>query len=174
MQENIINLDKIKSNYKNESLIKIQNNFKPKLSIILNSIDKKINSKEIIMNEIKEEGEKPVEIYNNTEILQDKRKSIKPILILNGNRRKTNKKITFIKNNLKRFSIQNKLPSINKSFGDIHKKFNPKSFNRTKTTNYSQDINTTQTNPETLQKTRNSKSFIINNGNQLQNNFIYK
>ena len=170
MQEKIINLDKIKSNYKNESLIKFQNNFKPKLSIILNSIDKKINSKEIIMNEIKEEGEKPVEIYNNTEILQDKRKSIKPILILNGNRRKTNKKITFIKNNLKRFSIQNKLPSINKSFGDIHKKFNPKSFNRTKTTNYSQDINTTQTNPETLQKTRNSKSFIINNGNQLLNN----
>ena len=53
---------------------------------------------------------------------------IKPILILNKDKKKQNKKITFIKSmNMKRFPLLNKLPDINKSFinsrNEINKKF---------------------------------------------------
>ena len=178
MQKNILNLDRMKSDYKSESLIKFQKNFKPKLSLIMNSTEGKIISEEqdITDNEKKEEKEKPIIIYNNTEINREKNKNIKPILILNGQKRRTNNKITFIKNNVKKFSVQNKLPNINKSFFDIHNKFSHKRFNKTQTTNYSPNKNFPQTHShqETLQKNRNSKSFIINHGNQLHNNYKNK
>ena len=174
MQKNILNLDRMKSDYKNESLIKFRKNFKPRLSLIMNSTEGKIISEEqnITENEKKEEKEKPIIIYNNTEINREKNKNIKPILILNGQKRRTNSKITFIKNNIKKLSVQNELPNINKSFFEIYNKFNHKSFNRTKTTNYSPNKNSPQTHShqETLQKNRNSKSFIINHGNQFKNN----
>ena len=42
MQKNLMNLDKLKSNYKNESLIKFQKNFKPKFSLINNTFDNEL------------------------------------------------------------------------------------------------------------------------------------
>ena len=165
MQKNIINIDKIKNNnHKNENLIKFQKHFKPRIYLMLNFNNEKNISKEKEITNGKKEEDKPIMIYNNTEIDQEKNKIIKPILMSNGQKRKTNKKITFIKNNLKRFTVQNKLSNINKSFGDIHNTFNHKNFNRT---------NTSQINPreETVQKTRNSKSFIINEESQLDNNY---
>ena len=175
MQKNLINLDKIKHDYKNENLIKFQKHFNPRLSLILNSNDIiNISKEKGNTTDEKKEEDKPVMIYNNTEINQEKNKIIKPILVYNGQKRKTNKKITFIQNNLKRFTVQNKLPNINKSFVDIHNKFNHKKYNRTNTTNYSPNTNSSRinSNQETLQKYRNSKSFIINEKNQLQNNLL--
>ena len=172
MQKNIINLDRIKTDYKNENLIKFQQNFKPRLSLILNSSNEKDISKEKeTTRDGKQEEDKPIMIYNNTEINQEKNKIIKPTLILNGQKRKTNKKLDFIQNNLKRFTVQNKLPNINKSFGDIHNQFYHKKFNRTNTTNYFPEKNSSQINPrkEKFQKRRNLKSFIINEESQLDN-----
>ena len=176
LQKNLIDLERRKSYNKNDNLIKLPEQLKPSLSLMLNFNDVKNISKEnaITGNEKKEE-DKPVKIYNNTEINQEKNKVIKPILIYNGQKRKTNKKITFIQNNLKRFTVQNKLPNINKSFVNIHNKFNNKKLNRTNTTNttnYSSEKKSSQINlsKQSLPKQRNSKSFIINQENQLLDN----
>ena len=176
LQKNLIDLERRKSYNKKDNLIKLPEQLKPSLSLMLNFNDVKNISKEnaITGNEKKEE-DKPVKIYNNTEINQEKNKVIKPILIYNGQKRKTNKKITFIQNNLKRFTVQNKLPNINKSFVNIHNKFNNKKLNRTNTTNttnYSSEKKSSQINlsKQSLPKQRNSKSFIINQENQLLDN----
>ena len=176
LQKNLIDLERRKSYNKNDNLIKLPEQLKPSLSLMLNFNDVKNISKEntITGNEKKEE-DKPIKIYNNTEINQEKNKVIKPILIYNGQKRKTNKKITFIQNNLKRFTVQNKLPNINKSFVNIHNKFNNKKLNRTNTTNttnYSSEKKSSQINlsKQSLPKQRNSKSFIINQENQLLDN----
>ena len=176
LQKNLIDLERRKSYNKNDNLIKLPEQLKPSLSLMLNFNDVKNISKEnaITGNEKKEE-DKPVKIYNNTEINQEKNKVIKPILIYNGQKRKTNKKITFIQNNLKRFTVQNKLPNINKSFVNIHNKFYNKKLNRTNTTNttnYSSEKKSSQINlsKQSLPKQRNSKSFIINQENQLLDN----
>ena len=176
LQKNLIDLERRKSYNKNDNLIKLPEQLKPSLSLMLNFNDVKNISKEntITGNEKKEE-DKPVKIYNNTEINQEKNKVIKPILIYNGQKRKTNKKITFIQNNLKRFTVQNKLPNINKSFVNIHNKFNNKKLNRTNTTNttnYSSEKKSSQINlsKQSIPKQRNSKSFIINQENQLLDN----
>ena len=176
LQKNLIDLERRKSYNKKDNLIKLPEQLKPSLSLMLNFNDVKNISKEntITGNEKKEE-DKPVKIYNNTEINKEKNKVIKPILIYNGQKRKTNKKITFIQNNLKRFTVQNKLPNINKSFVNIHNKFNNKKLNRTNTTNttnYSSEKKSSQINlsKQSLPKQRNSKSFIINQENQLLDN----
>ena len=175
LQKKLINIDRKKSSFKNGNLIKFQEQFKQRLSLMLNNFnDEKYISKEkeITGDDKKEEGDKPIKIYNNTEINQEINKNIKPNLIHNGQKRKTNKKISFFQNNLKRFTVQNKLPNINKSFVDINNKFNHKKLNRTNTTNYSKEKKSSQINPskETLHKQRNSKSFIIKQENKLLDN----
>ena len=173
LQKELINLDRKRSSYKNDNLIKFQEQFKPRLSLMLNYNDiKEISKEKEISGDDKKEEDKPIKIYNNTEINQETNKIIKPILIHNEQKRKTNKKITFIQDNLKRFTVQNKLPNINKSFVNIHNKFNNKKLNRTNTTNYSPEKKSSQINlsKQSLPKQRNSKSFIINQENQLLDN----
>jgi len=161
LQKELINLDRKRNSYKNDNLIKFQEQFKPRLSLMLNYNGiKEISKEKEISGDDKKEEDKPIKIYNNTEINQETNKIIKPILINNEQKRKTNKKITFIQDKLKRFTVQNKLPNINKSFVDIHNKFNSQ---EKKSSQISQ-------NKEFLQKQRNSKSFIINQENNLLNN----
>ena len=124
IQKNLRNLDKVNNEYKTEKLVKFKELFKPNFSFNNNN------------NEDKEK-ENPVLKYNNTEINDKMVKKIKPILILNKDKKKQNKKITFIKSTyMKRFPLLNKLPGFNKYFINSRNEINKK-FIGNNTTNYS-------------------------------------
>lgn len=164
MQKNLFNLEKIKSEYKNEKLIKFKESFKPRFSLIKKSFinQDKINNN-IYDTEIEEkpEIENPINRYNNTESNNEIQKDIKTKLLFNGNYRNSNKKITFV-NNIKRFSILNNLPNINKP--------KLKNFNRSESSNYSFDISSPKS-PQNLSFIRKNKSK--NSYTQIfQNNLI--
>ena len=119
MRKSLLNLEQMKSQYKNERIISIKKSLKPRLSIINNSSDNQnIVDNDINKDEKKEEEEEekeiPVILYNNTEINNERKEEIKPILIINGNKGKENDKINFLEKNDKRFSMFNNLPKINK------------------------------------------------------------
>ena len=81
---------------KHEQLVKFKEIFTPRLSLNNDSNDNQQNQMPKI-NEIEEsekEKDAPVIIHNTTEINQEMNKDIKPILILEEEKRKQNKKIT--------------------------------------------------------------------------------
>ena len=177
MQKNIINLDKVKKEYRNEKLIKFRELFKPRFSIINKSFSAEVEGKENLNKKDDNNNKKdnPITLYNNTEIKQNLNK-IKPINLSNDNR-KNNKKITIIEKNLlqKRFSV---LPNVNnKSFGALYKKEKNKNLNRTNTNaNYSfNDSNSnSQLNLHFKRKHKNYqtqlyKNYLISEGKNKSN-----
>ena len=112
MQKNIMDLDKVKSEYKNEKLTKFRELFRPRFSIINDSFDEEMDKNEKLnKDEDNNKKDNPIIIYNNTEVNQNLGKK-KSIFNINKDNRKKNKKITIIEKNLlqKRFSM---LPNIN-------------------------------------------------------------
>ena len=177
MQKNLMDLDKLKSNYKNERLIKIQKNFKPRFSLVNNSFDNELK-KESNTNEKggKEEKGKDnqVPVYNKTEINNEINKNNKPILLFGSEERKTNKKIAKINNIFERFSVINKLPNINKVFQDKQNKITYTNLKKNSTPNISFNNKDSKKGAELFYKRKNaiSQTFIYHNGKKLNNNGI--
>ena len=167
-KKNKLNFYKVKNEYKNEKLVKFKELFKSNFSINdNNSFNSQLNENEKINenadNENKEK-ENPVLKYNNTELSDKMAQKIKPILILNKDKKKQNKKITFIKSkNMKRFSLLNKLPGINKSFINSRNEINKK-FIGNNITNYSINKSELKTQEQKL------KNNLIENGNDIKDN----
>lgn len=158
---------------KDEQLVKFRDIFSPKLSINNDSDDNqqsqmpKINETEEVEKSEKAK-DSPVMIRNNTEINYEKNKDIKPLLVLNKEQRKPNKKITFIKinnNNKKRMSLFDKLPSINQSLEKLQNKLKNKNFNKISTTNYYSKKEAPKPQPNSFfkRKNRNYKTEIFKN-----------
>ena len=177
MQKNFrdsIKMENVNENdKKNEQLVKFRDIFPPKLSLNNDSDDNqqsqmpKINETEEVEKSEKAK-DAPVIIRNNTEINYEMNKDIKPLLILNKEQRKPNKKITFIKinnNNKKRMSLFDKLPSINQSLEKLQNKLKYKNFNKIGTTNYSskKEDPKTQSNSFFKRKNRNYQTQIFKN-----------
>ena len=167
-KKNKLNFYKVKNEYKNEKLVKFKELFKSNFSINdNNSFNSQLNENEKINenadNENKEK-ENPVLKYNNTELSDKMAQKIKPILILNKDKKKQNKKITFIKSmNMKRFPLLNKLPGINKSFINSRNEINKK-FIGNNITNYSINKSELKTQEQKL------KNNLIENGNDIKDN----
>ena len=167
-KKNKLNFYKVKNEYKNEKLVKFKESFKSNFSINdNNSFNSQLNENEKINenadNENKEK-ENPVLKYNNTELSDKMAQKIKPILILNKDKKKQNKKITFIKSmNMKRFPLLNKLPDINKSFINSRNEINKK-FIGNNITNYSINKSELKTQEQKL------KNNLIENGNDIKDN----
>ena len=177
MQKNFrdsIKMENVNENdKKNEQLVKFRDIFTPKLSLNNDSDDNqqsqmpKINETEEVEKSEKTK-DAPVIIRNNTEINYEINKDIKPLLILNKEQRKPNKKITFIKinnNNKKRMSLFDKLPSINQSLEKLQNKLKYKNFNKIGTTNYysKKEEPKTQSNSFFKRKNRNYQTQIFKN-----------
>ena len=169
IQKNLRNLDKVNNEYKNEKLVKFKELFKPNFSFNNNnnSFNNQLNEIEKIdkkgYNEDKEK-ENPVLKYNNTEINDKMVKKIKPILILNKDKKKQNKKITFIKSTyMKRFPLLNKLPGINKYFINSRNEINKK-FIGNNIANYSINKSELKTQEQKL------KNNLIENENNIKDN----
>ena len=176
MQKNFrdsIKLENVNENEKkDEQLVKFRDIFSPKLSLNNDSDDNqqsqmpKINETEEVEKSEKAK-DSPVMIRNNTEINYEKNKDIKPLLVLNKEQRKPNKKITFIKinNNKKRMSLFDKLPSINQSLEKLQNKLKNKNFNKISTTNYYSKKEAPKPQPNSFfkRKNRNYKTEIFKN-----------
>ena len=176
MQKNFrdsIKLENVNENEKkDEQLVKFRDIFSPKLSLNNDSDDNqqsqmpKINETEEVEKSEKAK-DSPVMIRNNTEINYEKNKDIKPLLVLNKEQRKPNKKITFIKinNNKKRMSLFDKLPSINQSLEKLQNKLKNKNFNKISTTNHYSKKEAPKPQPNSFfkRKNRNYKTEIFKN-----------
>ena len=173
MQKNLMDLDKLKSDYKNESLIKFQKNFKPKFSLVNNTFENELKKEHIINeDENKEEKDNNVPVYNKTESNNAINNNIKPILIYDSQNRKTNKKISILNTKFKRFSVVNKLPNINKSFEDEHNKVTDSNYKKNNTANISYNKKDSMKGAELLYNRKNafSQTHIYPNSNNLFNN----
>ena len=176
MQKNIMDLDKVKSEYKNEKLTKFRELFRPRFSIINDSFDEEMDKNEKLnKDEDNNKKDNPIIIYNNTEVNQNLGKK-KSIFNINKDNRKKNKKITIIEKNLlqKRFSM---LPNIKKSFGDLYNKTKNKNLNITSTTNFSFNDAGSKSQSNLLSKRKNKnfqtqiyKNYIISEGNKSKDN----